>query len=97
MKEYDPVLGGTIVEPILPYADVWWRNDLDQTRMDAYSQLEKEGQMKIDKITFNKEENMVVVEYRTTIPHEWILEELKKRVQPSRRTPEVEQVSMLDM
>ena len=96
MKEYDPVLGGTIVEPILPYADVWWRNDLDQTRMDAYTQLEKEGQLKIEKITFNKEQAMVVVEYRTTIPHEWILEELKKRVQPTPKEPEVVQMNMLE-
>ena len=97
MKEYDPILGGTIAEPMMPYADVWWRNDLDKTRMDAYAELEKEGQLKINKITYNKENEMVIVEYRTTIPHEWILEELKRRVCPMKKAQEVIQINMLNM
>ena len=91
-----PPLKGSPVKPMLPYADVWWRNHLDQTRMSAYKQLEQERQLEIKKVTYNKTEDRVVIEYLTTVPHEWILEELKKRIkQEESGEQEVLQMSMV--
>ena len=80
VDQYDPALGGTPVRPMLPYADVWRRESLDSARMNAYRTLEAEGQLRLGKITYNRSEGLVVIEYQTTIPHEWVLQELKKRV-----------------
>lgn len=80
VDQYDPALGGTPVRPMLPYADVWRREKLDSARMNAYRTMEAEGQLKLGKITYNRSEGLVVIEYRTTIPHEWVLQELKKLV-----------------
>ena len=88
-------MNGTVISPSMPFADVWKREHLDKVRMDAYHQLEAENQIWLDKITFDKTTGIVVVEYRATVPHEWILDELKKRVAPQPKFTPVEQISML--
>lgn len=87
----------TVVRPDQHYADVWNREALDKVRMDAYKEMESENQIWIDKITYDKGTGKVVVEYRSTVPHEWILDELRKRV-AEREKPQftsVEQLAML--
>ena len=97
-KEKPPVdtSGWDVVRPFQHYADVWKREDLDSLHMGAYKEMEAANQLWIDHITFDKTTNLVVVEYRSTVPHEWILEEMKKLIElVPPRFPEVEQVTML--
>ena len=74
-----------IVKPIMFFADVWPRDSMDQTRMQAYKQLESENQIRVTKVTYNKPTELLVIEYKSTIPHEWVIDELKKRVSPARK------------
>ena len=85
-----------VVRPNIQCADVWNREDLDSLRMGAYKELEAANQIWIDKITYNKESGMVVVEYRSTVPHEMILMDLKGLIEsvPPVFTP-VEQLTIL--
>ena len=75
-----PPLPGTNVKPFMFYADVWRREKFDKTRMAAYKVMENEKQIEILKVTFSKTDGMVVIEYRSTMPHEWVIEELKNRL-----------------
>ena len=78
------------------YADVWSRDKLDSLRMGAYREMESSNQIWIDKVSFNKVAGIVVIEYRSTIPHEWILDEMKKMVESvSPKFPQVEQLVAL--
>lgn len=78
------------------YADVWKREKLDSVRMAAYREMESSNQIWIDKVSFNKAAGLVVIEYRSAIPHEWILDELKRLVEScSPKFPEVEQLAAL--
>jgi len=77
---------GRIIKPFMFYADVWKRSAFDQPRMQAYKQLESENQIQIMKVTFSKATQMVVIEYKANMPHEWVIDELKKRV--VRKAPE---------
>jgi hypothetical protein len=69
-----------VVKPDMFYADVWPRQSLDKERMQAYKEMELEGQIQILKITYSKQNQIVVIEYRSAIPHEWVLDDLRKRI-----------------
>ena len=75
-----PPLPGTKVKPFMFYADVWRREKFDKNRMAAYKVMENEKQIEVLKITYSKADGMVVIEYRSAMPHEWVIEELKKRL-----------------
>ena len=78
------------------YADVWKREALDSVRMGAYREMEAANQIWIDKVSYNKAEGLVVVEYRSAVPHEWILDELKKMIESvPPKFAQVEQLSAL--
>lgn len=79
-QEVQPPLQGEIVKPFMFYADVWQRKRFDKVRMQAYKQMETEGQIQVIKVTFSKSDQLVVMEYKTIAPHEWILDQLKERV-----------------
>lgn len=79
-KPLKDLFPGRIVKPFIFYADVWKRNMLNHSKMQAYKQMELEEQIQVIKITFSRTAQLVVIEYKTTMPHEWVLEELKKRV-----------------
>ena len=85
-----PLPLANIVKPFLFYADVWNRERLDQTRMNAYKEMESENQIQILKVMFSKKDQIVVIEYKSTMPHEWVLDDLKKRV-----AEKMEQLSLL--
>ena len=57
----------------------YWKTHIDPASLGAYHQLIEEGQIRIHRVTYSQETQGTVVEYYTAIPHEWILDELKKR------------------
>lgn len=75
-----PPLPGMIVKPFMSYADVWKREKFDKSRMAAYKVMENEKQIEILKVTYSKTDGLVVIEYRSVFPHEWVIEELKDRL-----------------
>ena len=57
----------------------YWPDDIPPEKLDAYKQLIEEGQITKHHVLFNLTTGSTVVEYYAIAPHEWILDELKKR------------------
>lgn len=69
--------------------DTWKRHILPE-KLKAYKLLIQAGKISDYHVVYNHKAGTTTVEYYSTIPHEWILEELKKAaVQPT-----CEQISM---
>jgi hypothetical protein len=56
-----------------------WKRFIPPAKLDAYKQLIAEGQILKHHVIYNRRTGATTVEYFSTIPHEWIREELKKR------------------
>ena len=68
----------TIVKPFIRCVD-YWPCELSKDKINAYKQLIAENQIVKHAVIFNQVTKTTIVEYFSTIPHEWILNELKKR------------------
>ena len=68
----------TIVKPFIRCID-FWPAHIPPEKLAAYKQLIDEGQIRKHHVIVNQRTGSTTVEYYSTIPHEWILEELKRR------------------
>ena len=69
----------TEVKPFIRCID-YWPNHILPEELTAYKQLIDEGQIMKHEVIYNRQSGSTTVEYYSTVPHEWILDELKKRV-----------------
>jgi len=68
----------TKVKPFIPCVD-YWPVKIPPEKMKAYNEMIEEGQIRKHHVTYNRVTGSTIVEYFAIAPHEWILEELKKR------------------
>lgn len=68
----------TEIKPFIKCVD-FWPSGIPPEKLAAYKQLIEEGQIRKHHVIVNQRAGSTTVEYYSTIPHEWILEELKKR------------------
>lgn len=68
----------TEVKPFIKCVD-YWPCHIPPEKLSAYKQLIEEGQILKHHVIVNQRAGSTTVEYYSTIPHEWIREELKKR------------------
>ena len=68
----------TKVEPFIKWVD-YWPDEIPQNKLRAYKSLIDEGQIVKHHVMFNERTGSTTIEYYSIAPHEWILEELKRR------------------
>ena len=68
----------TKVKPFIKCID-FWPVQIPPEKLNAYKQLIEEGQIRKHHVIVNRQTGSTTVEYYSTIPHEWIREELKRR------------------
>ena len=72
----------TKTRPFIKCTDVW-QGIIPPEKLAAYKQLIEEGQILKHQVLYNRSSGTTVIEYFATVPHEWILEEMKKRSEVS--------------
>ena len=70
----------TEVKPVVKCVD-YWTVQIPPEKLNAYRQLIEEGQIRKHHVIYKRGTGRTVVEYYAIAPHEWILEELKRRSQ----------------
>ena len=68
----------TEVKPFIKCID-YWPNHIPDEKLAAYKQLIAEGQIRKHHVIYNRRTGSTTVEYYAIAPHEWILEEMKRR------------------
>jgi len=68
----------TEVKPFIKCVD-FWPEHIPDNKLEAYRQLIEEGQIQKHSVIYNRKAGSTVVEYYAIAPHEWILEELRRR------------------
>ena len=68
----------TEVKPFIQCID-YWPFEIPPNKLSAYRQLIAEGQIRKHHVVYNRTTGSTTIEYYSTIPHEWIREELAKR------------------
>lgn len=68
----------TKVKPFIKCID-YWPGHIPQNKLEAYKQLIEEKQIQKHHVIMNRNSGSTTVEYYSTVPHEWILDELRKR------------------
>jgi len=67
------------IKPFIKCID-YWPEHIPEDKLEAYRQLIEEGQIrKKHHVIYDRTAGSTTVEYYAIAPHEWILEELKKR------------------
>ena len=69
---------GTVVKPFIRCID-YWQEHIPDEKLAAYKRLISEGQIRKHHVIVNQRTGSTTVEYYSTIPHEWVREELKRR------------------
>ena len=69
----------TQIKPFIKCID-FWPGHISPEKLAAYKQLIAEGQIRKHHVIVNQRTGNTTVEYYSTIPHKWVLEELAKRV-----------------
>ena len=68
----------TQIKPFIKCID-FWPAQIPYEKLAAYKQLIAEGQIRKHHVIVNQRTGSTTVEYYSTIPHEWVREELKRR------------------
>ena len=68
----------TKVKPFIKCVD-FWPEHIPPEKLAAYNQLIREDQILKPHVLVNTSSGATTVEYLAIAPHEWILEELKRR------------------
>jgi hypothetical protein len=68
----------TSIKPFIKCID-YWPEHIPPEKLAAYKQLIDEGQIRKHHVIYNRTAGSTTVEYYAIAPHEWILEELKRR------------------
>lgn len=66
------------VRPFVKCID-YWPEKIQPEKLDAYRQMIQEGQIRKHHVIYNRDAGSTTVEYYAIAPHEWILEEMRKR------------------
>ena len=67
------------VKPFIKCVD-YWPGKIPPPHLAAYKAMIGEGQILKHHVIYNRTTGSTTVEYSSTVPHEWILEELGKLV-----------------
>ena len=67
------------VKPFIKCVD-YWPEQIPPKKLEAYKQLTEEQQIRKHHVIYDRNTSSTTVEYYAIAPHEWILEEMKKRV-----------------
>lgn len=70
----------TEVKPFVKCVD-YWPGRIPPEKLAAYRQLIDEGQIRKHHVIYERGSGRTVVEYFSIAPHEWILNELKRRAE----------------
>ena len=68
----------TEVKPFIKCVD-FWPDGIPERKLAIYKLLIAEGQIMRHHVIVNKATGATTIEYYSTIPHEWVREELAKR------------------
>jgi len=68
----------TQIKPFIKCID-FWPVQIPPEKLAAYKQLIAEGQIMRHHVIVNQATGATTIEYYSTIPHEWVREELAKR------------------
>ena len=68
----------TKVKPFIKCVD-FWPEQIPAEKLAAYKQLIEEGQIMKHHVVFNHKTGSTTVEYSSIAPHEWILDEMRRR------------------
>lgn len=82
----------TEVKPFIKCVD-YWPQKIPPTHLAAYKAMISEGQILKHHVIYNRGTGSTTVEYSSTVPHEWILEEMGKLV---REIMQGNQISMME-
>ena len=69
----------TDVKPFIKCVD-FWPSGIPPEKLAAYKQMIDEGQIIKHHVLVNKRTHATTVEYFANMPHEWVREELARRV-----------------
>ena len=61
-----------------PYRDAW-KMHIPCNKLNAYKQMIDAGQIRVRQVTYERTTGITTVEYHADTPHEWILDELRRR------------------
>ena len=67
------------VKPFLKCVD-FWPDGIPERKLAIYKQLIAEGQIMKHHVLVNKRTHATTVEYYAIAPHEWMLQEMAKRL-----------------
>ena len=68
----------TEVKPFIKCVD-FWPDHIPDKKLMVYKQLIDEGQIRKHHVIHNRRTGSTTVEYYAIAPHEWILEEMRRR------------------
>ena len=68
----------TEVKPFIKCVD-FWPVQIPPEKLNAYKQLIDEGQIRKHHVIYDRSTGSTTVEYYAIAPHEWIMEELRRR------------------
>ena len=68
----------TQVKPFIKCVD-YWPEHIPPEKLDAYKQLIEEDQIQKHHVIYDQYAGSTTVEYYAIAPHEWILDELRRR------------------
>lgn len=71
----------TEIKPFMKCVD-YWPEHIQPEKLAAYKKLIGDGQIKKHHVIHNRQTGSTIVEYYAIMPHEWVLEELRKVVTP---------------
>ena len=69
----------TEVKPFIKCID-FWPDGIPERKRQIYKEMIAEGQIMNHHVLVNQRTHAVTVEYYSTIPHEWIRQEMAKRL-----------------
>lgn len=72
------------IKPFIKCVD-YWPDDIPPEKLEAYRQLIEEKQIRKHHVIHDRDAGSTTVEYYAIAPHEWILDELKKRSEENAR------------
>lgn len=68
----------TKVKPFIKCVD-YWKDHIPPDKLEIYKQLITEEQIQKHHVIYDRVTGSTTVEYYSVAPHEWILEEMKRR------------------
>ena len=68
----------TQMKPFIKCVDCW-SVAIPPEKLEAYKVLIEEGQIRKHHVIYDRRTGVTVVEYYSIAPHEWILEEMRRR------------------